>query len=369
MKIGIDARLLERKMTGIGRYLAGILKYISKVDKDNEYFLFSIGRLKDYEEKGFKVVFPGKKNLISSKVYSPIWLNFVLPKFLEKYKIDLFFEPNHFLPIRNIKSKSVIVVHDLFHKIEKSYHPFYYREYVNLFLPRSIRKSDAIIAVSENTKKDIIKFYNVSDEKIHVIYEAADEVFRPRDLNVEQKTGLISKYDLPENFILYVGAIENRKNIMGILKIGDILQKLKKDIRIVLIGGPGFGFQQICQEIKKRKNIYWLNYVENKDLPYIYNLAKIFLFPSFYEGFGLPPLEAMQSGVPVLASNTSSLPEVVGEGGMMHDPKDYEGFVKDIIKLLKDKNFYDKTRNKGINQAKKFNWEETSKQIVAIFNN
>lgn len=368
MRIGIDARLLENRMTGIGRYLAGILKYIPEIDRENEYYLFSFSDLDNYKKRGFKVIATGEKNLIPSRIFSPLWLNFVLPKFLKKNKIDLFFEPNYFLPLSNKEIKNVITVHDLFQKIDKNYQQFYYRKYLDFFLPRAIKNSNAIIAVSENTKKDIIEFYNISEGKINVIYEAADEIFQPRDLDKEHKQKLISKYNLPSEFILYVGVIENRKNITGILKIADILQKNKNNIKITLIGNPGFGFKQIYEDIKNKNNIYYLDNIEGEDLPYIYNLAKIFLFPSFYEGFGLPPLEAMQSGIPVLSSNTSSLPEVVGEGGIMHNPEDYESFSQDIIKLLEDRDFYDKIRRKGIRQARNFSWRETAKKIVGIFN-
>lgn len=368
MRIGIDARLLEKRMTGIGRYLSGILKYILEVDKDNKYYLFSLHNLEDYEKRGFGIVATGEKDIVPRRIYSPFWLNLVLPKFLEKNKIDLFFEPNYFLPLWNKEIKNIITIHDLFHKIDKNYQQFYYRKYLDFFLPKSIKESSTILTVSENTKKDIIKFYSVPKDKIHVIYEAADEMFQPRSLDEKYRQRLISRYNLPSIFILYVGMIENRKNIVGILKIADILQRNRRDIKTVLIGGSGFGFGQIYREIKKRNNIYYLDYIRGEDLPYLYNLARIFLFPSFYEGFGLPPLEAMQSGLPVLASKTSSLPEVIGDGGIMHNPEDHKSFAQDIIKLLEDKDFYDRIRRKGINQAQKFNWRESANKIVNIFN-
>jgi len=135
-----------------------------------------------------------------------------------------------------------------------------------------------------------------------------------------------------------------------------------------LIGKPGFGFKEIFKEVKTRDNICYLDHIQDKDLPHIYNLAKIFLFPSFYEGFGLPPLEAMQSGLPVLTSNVSSLPEVVGEGGVMHDPRDYKGFTRDIIRLLDSKDFYQEMKNKAVLQAKKFSWRKATEELVNIFN-
>jgi glycosyltransferase involved in cell wall biosynthesis len=224
-----------------------------------------------------------------------------------------------------------------------------------------------IVTISESSKRDIIRFYNVPEEKIKVIYEAAEDDFQPRNLSEFEKIKLREKYNLPEKFILYIGVLEERKNIEGIIKIADLIEE-KTKVPILLFGRIGHRGNQYLKEIKKRKNIQYKGFVDNKDLPYIYNLATIFLFPSFYEGFGLPVLEAMQSGVPVLTSNTSSLPEIVGEAGLMHEPRDYENFAKDIIKLLEDKNFYDKMKNKGLEQAKKFSWEKTTKELVNLFN-
>lgn len=369
MRIGIDARLLERKMTGVGRYLLNILRYISEYDNQNDYFLFSYGKLSQYEKGKIKSV--STLNFtpqgVFQKLISPFWLNFVLPKCLEKYKIDLFFSPNHFLPFKKIKAKSIIVIHDVFHKVDKKFHPFYYRVYVDFFLPRAIRNSNLIITISDCSKKDIIKFYNVPEAKIKVIYEAADDIFRPQNLIPEQKEELERKYNLPEKFILYTGVLEERKNIEGVIKIADLL-KDKTETPILLFGKIGHGGKKYLRELQKRENIQYKGFVKSKDLPYLYNLATIFLFPSFYEGFGLPVLEAMQSGLPVVASNASSLPEVIGEGGIMHNPKDYEGFATDIIKLLEDKDFYDKMREKGIERAKNFNWGKTTKEIVETFN-
>ena len=258
MRIGIDARLLEKKMTGVGRYLLNILKNIPGMDKDNEYFLFSYGKLSQFERERIKSISTIKfvPKGIFQKTFSPFWLNFVLPKYLKKYKINLFFSPNHFLPLKKLKIKSVIVIHDVFHKIDKKFHPFYYRKYVDFVLPKSIKNSDLIITVSECSKRDIIKFYSVSEEKIKVIYPAADEIFQSRELNSDQKEKLKRKYNLPEKFILYVGVLEERKNIEGIVKIADLLRERTR-VPILLFGRIGHRGKVYLDEIKKRKNIQY----------------------------------------------------------------------------------------------------------------
>lgn len=369
MRIGIDARLLERKMTGIGRYLLNILRCIPKYDNQNDYFLFSYGKLTQYEKEKIKSIstINFAPQGIFQKIISPFWLNFVLSKYLEKYKIDLFFSPNHFLPLRKIKAKTIIVIHDIFHKVNKNFHPLYYRKYVDFFLPKAIKNSDLIITISECSKRDIIKFYNVPEEKIKVIYPAADEIFQSKNLIEEEKEKFRKRYNLPEKFILYTGVLEERKNSDGIIKIADLL-KDKTSVPILLFGKIGHRGGKYLKEIKKRKNIKYKGFIDSKDLSYIYNLAETFLFPSYYEGFGFGPLEAMQSGLPVVVSNASSLPEVIGSGGIMHNPEDYGGFAESIIKLLDDKDFYDKMREKGIERVKKFSWGKTTKEIINLFN-
>lgn len=364
MNIGIDARVLERKMTGIGRYLSDILNDLQS-HKENDYYLFSPKEI-NFDNSSFIHIKTGKSNL-PDKIFSPYWLNFVLPAFIEKNNIDLFFSPNHLLPRKKMNCKSVIVILDLLHLIDKAYHPFFYRQYLNFQLPHSIRTSNVIIAISESTKRDIVKYFNVESEKIKVIYPIPDKKFQPVLLQDSEYKRLKVKFNLPEKFILYVGVIENRKNITGILKIADILFSKHTDIKFVLAGKPGYGFNSIINEISKRKNVIYLSFIEEDDIVSIYNLANLFLFPSFYEGFGYPPLEAMQCGIPVLCSDIPPLKEVVGSNGFLRNPEDYNGFAEDILKLISNPKLYDEMKIRSISQARKFSGEESVNRLLDIF--
>ena len=171
-----------------------------------------------------------------------------------------------------------------------------------------------------------------------------------------------------DNFILYVGLIENRKNILGILQIADILYKKKINVNILIVGSAGFGFEKIFKEIKKRSSyVNYINYVDDNTLKILYNMATLFIFPSYYEGFGIPPLEAMQTGIPVLASKTSSLIEVVGEGGILHEPNNYEAFATDIERLLNETELYQEMKKKALLQAKNFSKEKSIKELIKVF--
>ncbi|RJQ64722.1 MAG: glycosyltransferase family 1 protein [Stygiobacter sp.] len=368
MKIGIDARVLDRKVTGTSRYLLNLLTEIPAQDAHNEYFLFST-RKHEINNNFYKSIVTSDSK-IPFKIYSPFWLNRDIPMLVKKYGIDLLFSPNVIIPLVDLgKCKTVSVVHDVIFKVYKEYYPFLYRQYLSFFLRLSLRKSNKIVTVSELSKNDIIKYYNLPSEKIEVVYNTASKRFYPRSLSELERNKILSKYSLPEKFLLYVGVVEKRKNVSGLIKVMDALEKKGSKIKLVVVGKPGYKSDSILEEFNKRnKTIIYFQYLEDDDLAYIYNLAFAFIFPSFYEGFGIPPLEAMQSAIPVLSSNAPALVEVVGEGGLIHNPSDYTGFMNDILKLEMDDKFYLLMKSKALEQSKKFSLKETTKKLVSIFN-
>ncbi|MGA7720053.1 MAG: glycosyltransferase family 1 protein [Ignavibacteriaceae bacterium] len=369
MRIAIDARVLEKEMTGIGRYLRDLLNVIPQIDNKNEYFLFSTISIQNYKNNFFKNIILDKL-MFHSKIFSPFWLNFILRKYLVENKFDLFFSPNNLCPlISSTRIKKIITIHDVMFKIDKYYYPFFYRNYLNFMLKRSINSADKIITISKCSQMDIVKYYDVSREKVKVIYGAADPKFKFRPLSKIDCQYYKSKYSLPENYALYIGLIENRKNINIILKVAEVCKNKDIDIGFILIGRPGYGFKEIKQKIDRCEGkILYLNYIDDVDLPHIYNLAKIFIFPSLYEGFGLPVLEAMKSGIPVLTSNTSSLPEIVNNYGIMHEPNDTNGFVESILSLLRDNVLYKEYCERSLIGAKRFNQEMLVFEHVKLFN-
>ncbi len=367
MNIGIDARLLGEKITGITRYLINVLHYLPQFDSKNKYSLFSYDKTK-FDNKFYEhhIV---QRTKLPRQLREHLWLNFSLPKLLVEKNIDLFFTPYILVPIKKLLHKNVIVIHDVMTKACPQFFTAYYKKYMSVIVPQSIKRADAIVTVSQSAKNDIVKFYNVHPDKITVTHIWTDEEYKPMQLNREETELVKKKYNLPEKFILYVGAIEERKNILGILNISDILKSRNVEIKIVLVGNKGFGFNRLKDEIRARRDrIQHIDYVPEIDLPAIFNLAKIFLFPSFYEGFGLPPLEAMKCGLPVLAANNSSLVEVVGEGGLLFDSEDYESFANRIVLLLNEKQEYTAMKHRAIEQSKKFKPENEMVKLINLFN-
>ncbi|MGC9598977.1 MAG: glycosyltransferase family 1 protein [Minisyncoccia bacterium] len=368
MKIGIDARLLERHMTGIGRYLSDLVTELPRLDKENRYTLFSYRPVSGFSVANMKNVptLDVRSEGRFQKVISPLWLNFILPRFLKKEEIDIFFSPNNLLPMRSTATKNIVSIMDVFALLNPRFHSPLYRVYSVPVLKRSARRADHVITISECSKRDIVKFLGVSEEKVSVTYPSAAKRFMPREVPRETRGLLRQKYRLPEHFILYVGVIERRKNIEGIIQVADGLNK-PDDLPLVLVGRLGYGGEQYVKEISKRKNMHWCGFVADEDMPLFYNIASAFLFPSWYEGFGLPVLEAMQSGLPVVTSNSSSLPEVVGSAGITLAPADYGGFARELRGLTRDGVKRKVLRDAGIARARLFDPERTARGTIEAF--
>jgi len=404
MKIGIDIRILAKgTRTGVENYTINLLSRLLPADKSIKYRLFYNGLRKP------KLDYPWLK-LFNVKIKTLRFPNRIFDLFLRFFRfpqidkilggVDLFLSPHFLLTPVSQKTKTIIVFYDLsfvrfpeFFSFPKLlWHKFVYPKY-------QAQKADSIVVISQSTKEDLISLYRVEAKKIKVIYPGVDEKFRPLDKKDPNLLRVREKYNLPTDeagFILYFGTIEPRKNILGLIKAFEQIKEEKNlpllqiqwqgfegmvkkeeksgldfsNLKLVIAGSRGWLCKNIFKKAKESRfsrDIIFTGFIEEEDKPYLYNLAEVFVYPSFFEGFGLPPLEAMACGVPTIVSNNSSLPEVVGDGAIKVDANNIDELGFAIRKVLENRDLRDYLIGQGLFRAKKFNWDKTSEEFLEIF--
>lgn len=360
MKIAIDIREAVRpKRTGKGWYAFQMIKHLLEMNKGNSYILYTDLPFADFE----------KYKNVRVKFFPPSALHWHMKVLqdVKKERPDIYFAPSSFIvPALAPKwLKVVITVHDLVAWLFPMRHNMKATFIERLTLPYALKRGAYVTTVSENTKKDLIQIFKTKDEKIEVIPCAASEAFAPFSAQEIQK--FREEKNLPEKYILAVGTLEPRKNMKTLIKC---MSQIPAEISLYIIGGKGWQYEEIFDEVKKyglENRIKFLGYVDEKELPLYYNAAACFVFPSLYEGFGIPPLEAMQCGCPVVCSNTSSLPEVVGESALLVNPLSSHDMSKAIHSILSDVKLATNLREKGLMQAKKFSWEKSAESLQEMF--
>jgi glycosyltransferase involved in cell wall biosynthesis len=373
MRIGFDIRCLEeRNISGVGEYTLELFKNMIDLDTKNTYVVFSNSfRGTASQNFGWLKKYPNveiKRFSFPNKIFNFFLWYFSFPKIDRLIGgVDVFFAPNiNFLAI-STECPLLVTFHDLSFERFPGYFDFTTRIWHQYFVqPRKIaRAASGIIAVSDSTKKDLEEIYRVDPRKIGAVHHGVSEDFKEIDNDNPKLPEVQKKYHLPEKFILFLGNIESRKNIFSTAAAFDSLINKNKNIsnyKLVLVGNLNKNFRKII----KNKNIIWCGYIDRKDRPYLYNLAKLLVYPSFFEGFGLPVLEATACGTPVVTSNNSSLPEVAGAAAILIDPNRPTELAKAMRNVILDNLLYDKMRKRGLAQAKKFGWGKCAKETLEI---
>ena len=357
--------LLSQK-TGIGRYTYEISKSVKKENK------FSLNYYYGYYSKNL-VGISDNSNLKSLK--SILAKNSFTKKAARKFLLlfsrlfsknyDLYWEPN-FIPIDGIKAKKTITsVHDFSFILYKDFHPKERIEYFENNFFNNIKRSNFIICFSMFTKKEILERLDFDETQVKVIYHGIDHnLFRVRN-------NLTVSFELPKKFIFSVGTIEPRKNLVGLLKAyNQLSEDIKNKYHLVLAGFQGWNNQKIMDLIESNQRyIHYLGYISDVELVKVYNLASLFVYPSFYEGFGLPVLEAMACGTPVVCSDVTSLPEVGGDAVVYCDPNVVNDIAKKIEIVLSDEKLQQEMTEKGLQRAKQFTWEKAAQKHIRVFHN
>jgi len=362
MKVGVISAQLNQQLTGIGNYTHSLIKELNKLDT-NEDFLFLINHQNNTFFTNDGIIVDNPFPIL--KTYA--WYPYLIRK-LRKYKLDIIHNPSQVPTFFKSKQKYILTLHDISPFLTPKEHRHGRVLVYKLLTPRTLKTADKIITVSNSTKNDLINYFNIPEEKIRVILLAADEKFKP--LSNKEIREAKQKYTLNFPFILYVGTLEPRKNIPSLVKAFYKLKKKNLRYKLVITGKKGWKYKEIFETIDKlnlQNDVVFTGYVADEDLPALYNAADMFVYPSIYEGFGLPPLEAMACGTPVITSNTSSLPEVVGDAGIMVDPYDVDGLADAMHEVLTDEGLRANMIKKGLERAEMFSWEKCARETLEVY--
>lgn len=360
MRIAINARFLTQQLTGVQRYAREITRGITRLlCPENIKLIAPAGATPEFV--GLEVHRSG------GSVRGHVWEQIVLPMSVRRNRVDLLFSPGNTGPI--LVKNQVVTVHDVaVFARPKGFNPNFVRWY-QFLLPRLTQQVRRVVTVSEFSKGEVVKYLGISLDKIAVIPNGVSERFTP----MEQRAILAFKEarSLPECFILGIASRAPNKNFGGLLKAWQYLCERTelKDVWLVVAGGVSRTLQTDPANagLQNLPRVYDLGYVSDEDLPALYNAADVFVFPSFYEGFGLPPLEAMACGTPVVVSDTASLPEVVGDAGVYVNPYDVEDIAQGIYRVLTDQGLRRQLWEKGLARVKLFTWERSARETLKVF--
>ncbi|MEW6607486.1 MAG: glycosyltransferase family 1 protein [bacterium] len=362
MRIGIDTLfVLPGINEGIVTYFRNLLKNLLEIDKQNEYILFvsqeNRGLFMFDKDRIQEVLCPIKGSLKLLRVF---WEQLILPFQIKQYNLDLFFSPGHTFSVF-CSPPIVMTIHDTYYT--------YYPENVpkielfiwHILMGFSVRKANKIITVSESAKRDILEAFKTEEEKVSVIYEAVEECFHPY-YNKDEIERVKQKYGL-KKYLLSVAIMRSNKNIARLLEAFNILKtQYQIEHQLVLVGTVRQPFKDL-----KQKDVILTGYVPQDELPLLYCGASLFVYPSFFEGFGLPALESMACGCPVAAANATSLPEVIGEAGVLFNPFATKEMVETVYRILNNEEMRKELVKKGLERVKKFSWQQTAIKTLSIF--
>ncbi|RPI29165.1 MAG: glycosyltransferase family 1 protein [Chloroflexota bacterium] len=368
MLIGIDATALPPKPVGAGTYIINLIRTLANTECGHEFVIFAhqSGRLllETPQTTKFRWVTIADK----SPAKRLIWEQAVFPWIARREGIDLLHSLHYTRPLF-LPCASVVTFHDMTFFLFPHLHTRSKRIFFPAAIRMSARTAGALIADSESTRQDAIRVLGISPDRITAVPLAAAEDYRPiTDQGLLDRAR--QKYGLPENFILYVGLVEPRKNLPALIRSYKGMVDKGVTHHLVVVGRRGWMYEQVFQQVEAlgiSERVHFTGYADREDLPVIYNLASVFVYPTLYEGFGLPVLEAMRCGAPVVTSNVSSLPEIVGEGGLMVAPGDEAALTGAVLRLLDEPGLREKLSAQGLKQSALFSWERVAYETVQVY--
>jgi len=370
MRIGYDAKRAFLNRTGLGNYSRWLIRSMASYYPENSYYLYT-----PKVDTGNKIDFPGDlKNTITvlpkRKAFTSLWRSLGIVNNLERDHIELYHGLSHELPVGIAKKgiKSVVTIHDLIFMRFPEYFGLISRTIYRVKVKYACRIADKIIAISERTKKDLVELLNIPADKVTVIYQGCDDSFKSIASD-SQKRSVLEKYNLPSEFILSVGTIEKRKNLLQMIQA---MSGLARRVKLVIVGRETDYAGQVKQaiaDLNLKNEVIFLKAVPFTDLPVIYQLATVFVYPSRYEGFGIPVLEALCSGTPVIAATGSCLEEAGGPDSLYIDPDDTNALATQLNIVLSDQHLRQKMIDRGKEYSANFEDKKLMNQVMSVYQN
>jgi glycosyltransferase involved in cell wall biosynthesis len=365
MNIGVNMTVADSAKTGIGTYAVNLVEQMLILDEENRYFIFVSGDLP------LKNVNPERHHVINvcrnkGWVRRILAEQFILPFLVKKHKIEMLHSVAFSCPVIKL-CKYVLTIHDLAYRVFPETVRKSRRVYYSVMFPLFASIADKIITVSENTKNDVIRCFHVPGDRIDTVLLGVSGHFRQEDDS--DARAVLSSLGITGEYLLYVGSLEPRKNLVRLLQAFELIRKEVK-ISLVIVGPKGWMYDGIFSStavIEHKDDIIFAGHVEDQVLPKLYSQAKAFVFPSLYEGFGLPALEAMACGAPLIASGTSSLREVCGDAAIYVDPFDVKNIFENIFMLVKNDQRRAELREKGLERSRQFSWEKTARMTLEAY--
>ncbi len=361
MRIGIDLSIVKVNRAGSGLYAAGLYEALLQIDQEDEFHVFSAPRA---EGVGFQ---SSLRRKVENFYHDIAWKHAVLPLQASRAHVDILHEPNFISPL--ITGCPVVVsILDIAVLKMPDYFSRWFRNYARLLLPRSAHSASRILTISEYSKQEIVNVLGIPEEKIVVTYLDVSPRFTP--LSEAQISPLLAKYEIKQPFILSVCTLEPRKNILRLIQAYAQFKKRGFPHQLIHVGARGWQYAEILVEVERlglQNDVQFLNHIPLDDLVAFYNGAAVFVYPSLYEGFGLPVLEAMRCGCPVITSNTSSLPEVIGDAGIMVDPLSTDQIAEALESVLSRAMKMESMRHASLEKAKQFSWARCARETIAVY--
>jgi glycosyltransferase involved in cell wall biosynthesis len=367
MRIAYDATAIPRLMAGAAVYTYELARALAAVDRENEYVIFARGDHFD----DLPAIHAGLRPLkvrASSRPMRLLWEQAVLPWRLRQLRIDVLHSPHHTTPLLPCGCRRVVTFHDLTFFLLPERYPPTRRLYFQTMTRLSARVAGAVVVPSEAVRRDVVRILGLPPERVFAIPEAAGPAFHPQDATAV--SAVRRRYGLNGPFILSVGSLEPGKNRERLLEAFARLRARGLEHMLVVAGQRAWRYEgegPLAQRLGLAESVRFLGHVPQADLPALYSAAEIFAFPSLYEGFGLPTLEAMACGTPVVASNVSAVPEVVGDAAIQVSPLDVEALADAMERLLRDERLRDELRERGLKRAAGFSWEKTARQTAGVY--